>query len=472
LTRSCPFACSNPAQKQMTTITMSLNLWKLLNGVAVVTLAFGSLALASDECFGGSDSAPYLDWVAANGSSYNASVCYDALSSDATQGIAVHWKVDDENVYIAVAARATGWVGFGLAETGGMKGADMVIFETANPGQLRDAHVLDELLPITDECQDWVFVNSRSEGGFLIFEGYRKLRTGDTQDRDIFYDVDSYIAAQRIIAAWGESTTASYHGLNRAQGSLRWYGGGDEVELVLKRLETTADGYFELRAPNYTLEAIETNYVNFCFSWNSDILTQGIPANRSITAIAIVVLSSDESRAFVHHAVALGSSQASNGSECLPGSEYTYPVFSWSPGVLPFVPPDNVGLTMGPGAGMQSFRIEVHYNNPELVENITDSSGLRVYYSLTPREHELGGFFLGDVLGGLYGDPVSPGLSKFEFACQSACSSFSLTEPVTVLQEYFHMHKEGYAATTYQIRDSEVIRESHIDFFDFDQTGT
>jgi DOMON domain/Copper type II ascorbate-dependent monooxygenase, N-terminal domain len=446
---------------------------KHLFGVFVVALASGCLALTPEECFGGSDHAPYIAWVSEQGSSYSAAVCFNSVSSDTSQGVALHWRVDEENVYIAVAARATGWVGLGLAETGGMKGADMVLFETANPGQVRDAHVLDELLPITDDCQDWIFVNSRSEGGFIIFEGYRKQQTLDTQDHEIINDIDSIIESQRLIAAWGDSSTASYHGANRAKGSIRWYGGGDEMTLVHERLEMTADGYFDLLVPNYTLKAIETDIVTFCFSWDSDIAVQGVPTNSSITVFAAMVISRNDTRKFVHHATMFGSTMPSNESRaCLPYAEYIFPVYAWTQGVFPLVLPDYVGFTMGPGHGVQSFRFEIHYNNPELIENVVDTSGVRVFYSLTPREHELGVLNMGDSLVALRGNYVPPGVSEFEFVCDTTCSSFALTEPVTVIQEGIHMHTNGAAAALFQIRDGEVIRESHVDFFDFDQTGT
>jgi hypothetical protein len=46
------------------------------------------------------------------------SAYFRANSDDETMGAAVHWKVDTVNqeLLLAVAARATGWLGFGMAE--------------------------------------------------------------------------------------------------------------------------------------------------------------------------------------------------------------------------------------------------------------------------------------------------------------------------------------------------------------------
>jgi hypothetical protein len=83
-----------------------------------------------------------------------------------------------------------------------MRGSDMVIYETANPNTLLDAHVRDKLQPIPDECQDWTYVNAVSKNGFLIFEGKRKLVTNDTQDHEILEDDDVFMPAQKVIIAW------------------------------------------------------------------------------------------------------------------------------------------------------------------------------------------------------------------------------------------------------------------------------
>ena len=426
-------------------------------------------------CFGGVDNEPYLNWLNEKGSAYNISACYNATSSDTTQGVAIHWTIDADNLYLAVAARAEGWVGFGLAEAGGMRGADLVIFESANPGQVRDAHVLDARVPIDDTCQDWVFLDSRADDGFLIFEAYRKLDTMDTQDRAIINDSNTAVPAQLVIAAWGETANASYHGSrNVVRTSVRWYGKGDELTAVREKLAATSDGFFDLKI-NYTIKAQETEYQSFCFNWDPDIIEQDVP-NEPIAVIAAEVITDEKSARFVHHADVFGSLQQSNSSRlCLPEGSYGYSVYSWATGIHPFLLPDDVGYSFGPTADnskLQSFRIQIHYNNPELIANVSDGTALRVYYSKTPRKQELGIMAMGDALSYLEGVNIPSGLTQYEFTCKTDCSVLALNEPVTVFQEGFHMHISGVSAITYHIRGGEVIRKGQIDFYDFDQAGT
>jgi hypothetical protein len=68
--------------------------------------------------FGGVDNEAYLEWVSGvQSQGYNAAY-FQANTADETMGAAVHWKVDTGNqeLLLAVAARATGWLGFGMAE--------------------------------------------------------------------------------------------------------------------------------------------------------------------------------------------------------------------------------------------------------------------------------------------------------------------------------------------------------------------
>jgi hypothetical protein len=68
--------------------------------------------------FGSTDNQVYVDWVNSKKDANLSSAFFNASSTDVTQGAAVHWKVDETNqeLYLAVAARAKGWLGFGLAE--------------------------------------------------------------------------------------------------------------------------------------------------------------------------------------------------------------------------------------------------------------------------------------------------------------------------------------------------------------------
>jgi hypothetical protein len=147
-------------------------------------------------------------------------------------------------------------------------------------------------------------------------------------------------------------------------------------------------------------------------------------------------------------------------------------IYGWAPGSKPLLLPDNVGIAVGNvDGGFNTFTLQIHYNNPNLVANVTDSSGVIFYYSTTLREHQAAVFTTGDPDAGLSGEPVGNGLQEHSFFCPSSCSELALKQEVTVLQSALHMHKSGVRAYNELIRDNQVIRRADVPFFSFAQQG-
>jgi hypothetical protein len=123
--------------------------------------------------FGGIDHDVYLQWVSETlqddhqsssmssaSSRYYSHSFFLSSAHDASRRVAVHYRVNstEQILYLALAARAIGWFGFGLSENGGMLGADMMIYEAQHPTTLLDAHVLDDKYPLLDHCPShWTF---------------------------------------------------------------------------------------------------------------------------------------------------------------------------------------------------------------------------------------------------------------------------------------------------------------------------
>ena len=442
--------------------------------------------LSPIEYFGGSDHESYMRWYDEHGTSYVGCLYLEVVDDVGAEGevsnrdgVAVHWRVNEteELLYLSFAARAQdGWIGFGMAEAGGMSGADIVIYETAKPDTLTDAYVLRDLQPLVDDCQDWQFVSALNDGGFLIVEGIRKFDTKDTQDRIVINDAEQFVVAQKIIAAWGnESDTMLYHGkTSRVRGALRWFGTEDEVTSFQRQMAEEATGYFDLSFGNYPIKTNDTEYVSFCFNWTDDVVPQGLAAFGNVAMIAVDVIAESATLPFLHHISFLASPNEHNSSGfCSNDDEDELYLYGWTFGSAPFRLPSDAGFVIGPGEkeGLQGFRCEVHYNNPDMIEGMIDKSKLRIYYSTTLRKHEVGVALMADYAVELRTQPINAGLSKYSFDCSEQCSLLILDEPVTVIAEAFHMHSSGSAGLQYQIRNGEVIRRGVVDYFDFDQSG-
>jgi hypothetical protein len=319
------------------------------------------------EHFQGVAHEAYLKWYEdlSLNSKYSNHVYLQGSDPDMPEnGVAIHWKVDDQYVHLAVAARATGWLGFGIAESGGMTGADMVLFTAARPNELVDAYTGDERSPQIDDCvSDWEYVSSNIDldGGFIMFETKRQLNTDDPQDKPIVNDASSFMPPHRVIAAWGDSVEVGYHGLNRARGSIRFYGAGDEASTFKAEMERSAEGVIEIRAKNYTIPQEDTIYQSFCFS-RQDLIAQGLlDTTDSLNAVGWEPIVQPGNEAFVHHYVVMGSTQPyCNETEM--DVTFTEMAYVWAPGENGMALPDFLGAPLFGDSGFQAFELQIHYN--------------------------------------------------------------------------------------------------------------
>jgi hypothetical protein len=231
----------------------------------------------------------YTEWVGPKSSTYprHAYMPRDGDGDD-DDGAAVFWNVDGGRIDLAVAVRAGGWVGLGISEAGGMIGSDVVLFRASDPSVAVDAHVVgDRSAPIVDDCQDWALVGAPAtgggEGGWMIVEVSRSIDTGDSQDRAISYDANLWAAPTRIVAAWGDEDSVSYHGDKRARGSVRIFanytGEVTEARALLDTLEAGSDGYFDVAHADYEVPANETTYEYLCRTFDE------LNLNSSVTMV-------------------------------------------------------------------------------------------------------------------------------------------------------------------------------------------
>jgi hypothetical protein len=162
---------------------------------------------------------------------------------------------------------ATGWVGFGIAETGGMKGADIVYYETST-NQLTDAYALEFAFPQRDEQQDWMLLSAEVKGGKLSFEAVRDLDTQDPQDTPLYDDSWPAIDGTRIIAAWGDSSSIQYHGQNRVNYELHLFKtpASDPLAAVKSNPQVKT---FDLVQKNFKIPISSTTYDHQCVPLSS-----------------------------------------------------------------------------------------------------------------------------------------------------------------------------------------------------------
>ncbi len=433
----------------------------------------------------------YLSWAFNHTEVYDYGV-FIPSTADSCLGIAFHWIIsseeeeEEEMIHIAVAARIStkdgnegGWVAIGFSETGGMRGADVLYFTTLSKTVI-DAHILDYLAhPITDSRQDWVlndyFISDEHESDddgymYVIFEASRKLDTNDIYDRPIVDDTSIYVADHRVIGAWGSSQYVGYHGNNRVRTSLQLYSssdstGGLNYETFKEEMTNRSENSVKLGLSNYAIPTRRTTYYEECFSAD-DLTEKGFFSDDSPTqyVVGYEFIIDPETVKYMHHILIFGS---------YGGCSNFAPVFTWTPGEEFSYFPDDAGMKFSINGGIKSLNIQYHVDNADGDSGKVDSgSGIRLYFSSVPVSNEIGAMLIGDPTVGLTGNSVGNGLTKYSFECPSSCTQSHLNQDITIVQEQLHMHSYGERIVNQVHRDGEIIHESHIDYWDFDQTGT
>ena len=144
------------------------------------------------------------------------------------------------------------------------------------------------------------------------------------------------IPPHRVIAAWGDSDTVSYHGDNRARSSIRFFGPDvDDKTAFQDAMASEAEGSFEFRAVDHPIKQVVTEYADFCFT-NSDLIQMGMPADTGLHMIGFEPIIDEDAKAHVHHFILYGSSDTNedaNSSErsCKRMKAYEM-INGWAPG--------------------------------------------------------------------------------------------------------------------------------------------
>ncbi|OWF46513.1 Tyramine beta-hydroxylase [Mizuhopecten yessoensis] len=106
--------------------------------------------------------------------------------------------------------------------------------------------------------------------------------------------------------------------------------------------------------------------------------------------------------------------------------------------------------------GIRQVVLQIHWNNPELRSDYTDSSGMTLYYTKNHRPNDLKMWEIG-----LSHSDIPPGEAEFEVEawCRSDCTSRYLSGPVYITKALNHMHYLGRKERIQQYRDGLLVRD-------------
>ncbi|GFN79667.1 dopamine beta-hydroxylase [Plakobranchus ocellatus] len=126
----------------------------------------------------------------------------------------------------------------------------------------------------------------------------------------------------------------------------------------------------------------------------------------------------------------------------------------------------NIGFRIG-ASTYKRVILEIHYNNPRLVNNYVDSSGLRLYYRpARPEVQDLAMFQTGQM-----DIEIPPGKSRVDVVgtCPGSCTNVFFNKPVYVISVLNHMHYMGRSMKIDLFRSGRKIAElSNDDYYNYD----
>lgn len=205
----------------------------------------------------------------------------------------------------------------------------------------------------------------------------------------------------------------------------------------------------EFTIKQHKIAAFNTEYIDVSFNFeDEDCPDEGC----HIVGLESIVDQGD----FLHHYVLDGCEQTFPEHEIGHADRprlCSFNLGAWVPGMDIFLlAPDKAGIPIGGKSALQSFQLRVHYNNPESLAGIEDSSGFRMYYTTKPRENNLQMFHLLRIVL----DPIHriPAQKERAFVTRS-CVIEGLQEPVTVASIGYHAHLLASEMYTDVFRDGE-----------------
>jgi len=305
----------------------------------------------------------------------------------------------------------------------------------------------DSKLSITSEWSEITLEVERT----LDFEGNEKLRVllvGFAGN----YDVET--APGKTLLVTGDMVTPTTGSYSSEQGYVGFAGlttsikitATCDVEVAFFHDSDTAT--VDLQMQNYNVPARRTSYI--CTNIE-------LPAQTDSHIIRIDPII-DQS-AVLHHMVLFTCDSAQEARDPWDCSdmdpECTSMLYVWAVGGSNFYLPEQAGFPMGP-SGTQYAILQIHYDNPDHLANVWDSSGFRVYYTPNLREYDAGILEIGTMNITIPAGEEAYTVGNVYEGCPSECSTQNIPEDteLTVFASMLHAHLAGRQIYTQHFRQS------------------
>ncbi|GBL79541.1 Dopamine beta-hydroxylase [Araneus ventricosus] len=327
-------------------------------------------------------------------------VLYFETALDSNDKLHLYWIVDyeEETVTFELRARVSDhdWIGVGFSDRGEITNADLCILWTdrKRKNRFQDVYTDESGFVTVDDHDDCHLLSMKRRGSITRYAWSRKFDTCDNQD---YYIEDG---TTHIVYAVGKGPIRRLDGINLA----KEIHGFQRVQLLKNVMpnppfpedtKTITIHNNKVAVPN-----VETTY--YC---TLHLLPPEFENKNHIIQYSSAIQEGNEG--LVHHMEVFHCEVEAdkklppwNGPCTSPAKPKILEackrvLAAWAMGALPFTYPEEAGLPIGGPEFSRYVMLEVHYNNPTLREGVIDSSGIKLTYTPSLREHDAGVMELG-----------------------------------------------------------------------------
>ncbi|BFZ05906.1 hypothetical protein BsWGS_08945 [Bradybaena similaris] len=388
----------------------------------------------------------------------------------------LYWEFNDTHIVFETHVKTHGYVGFGISPNGGMAGSDIVIgWVKDGKAYFKDRYANGNSVPDVDASQDWFLLSAAEIGEYTVLKMVRKLDTCDPVDRAILVGTTRVIYSYSSVDPTSDANVPYHGSVNRGAKSLLLLDPPSDDKDAKTPSENVITVDFLSR--NYSVPGRGTTYHDYTYK------LMDLGQKHHVIKFEPIIQKGHEK--LVHHMVLYYCNRPLNDSlvglsfETENSPEGVHGVcedtmIAWAVGGSPYDFPPHVGLSLGAPQDPVYFRLETHYNNPDMRTDFVDNSGIRLHLTTDLRQHDAGVVMLGLNPDKYHIVPAHEGSFLSRGYCQADCIGETIgDQEVHVFAAFLHAHLLGKKIRARHFRNGvelPPLSEDNNYDFDFQQT--
>ncbi|KAK2584480.1 hypothetical protein KPH14_006855 [Odynerus spinipes] len=383
----------------------------------------------------------------------------------------VLWTLGDKEVTFEIQVRTLGYVGLGFKKEDGREGVDMVIGWVDSNGQvqLQDRHMKDASKdPEVDSSQDYRLLLGYENKTHTVLRFSRRYDTCDSRDLKITNDT------MQVVWQYHDKEPASAAGVLPGHDAVR---GSRPMYLVQRDSQPKRSSYNQERESSLkTWDVLNQQVIlpkdKDSLFWCRVIKMPNI--NRKHHVVKYEPVIEPTNNMYLHHMTLyecpnnnpqLEEASKTTGNICYKDNNVTQCntiAATWNLGSEGFNYPPEAGYALDPDNGSRYYMLATHYINPQQLDTdnsvISDSSGLRLYYTDRLRLHDAGILSVG--IDPNWRHIIPPGQPEVvsEGHCIAECTGKTIPNSgINMFAVIMHTHQLGRKIRFRHIRAGEEL---------------